>query len=131
MKAAPARVKRRPSTSAVVVPLQPNSSSATRWMACFVSGKPWPSRHEDKPCRVTPRARSRTAGGRSGYASAATQRERRRLMLAVDMRAPSVLVLGELIAAPFEGGAQAFLLPDLGEFDADVRLCRIERRHHV
>jgi hypothetical protein len=29
--------------------------------------------------------------------------------------------LRELIAAPFEGGAQTLLLSDLGEFDADVR----------
>src|SRR5258708_15642139 len=43
----------------------------------------------------------------------------------------SVLVLRELIAAPFEGGAQALLLPDLRELDADVRSCRIERRDHV
>jgi hypothetical protein len=43
----------------------------------------------------------------------------------------SVRVLRKLIAAPFEGGAQTFLLPDLREFDADVRLCRIERSHNV
>src|SRR5262245_48509915 len=45
--------------------------------------------------------------------------------------ATSVLVLRELIAPPFEGGAQTFLLADLAEFDADVRFCRIEWRHHV
>src|SRR4029077_15548126 len=45
--------------------------------------------------------------------------------------ASSVLVLCELIAAPFEGGAQTFLLSDLVEFDADVRFCRIEWSHHV
>src|SRR5215470_304237 len=88
MKAAPARLKRRPSTSAVVVPPQPRSSSSTRRMACFVSGKSCPSRDEDKACSVTPRARSRTSGGISEYASPATQCERRRLMLAVDMRPP-------------------------------------------
>src|SRR5262249_8848767 len=59
-----------------------------RRKAWIVSGKSRPSRHEDKPCSVTPQARSRTSAGRSEYASPATQRERRRLMLAVDMRSP-------------------------------------------
>src|SRR5215467_10550899 len=43
----------------------------------------------------------------------------------------SVRVLRKLIAAPFEGGAQTFLLSDFREFDADVRFCRIERSHYV
>src|SRR5262249_35912310 len=43
----------------------------------------------------------------------------------------SVGVLRKLIAAPFQRRAQAFLLSDLGEFDADLRSGRIERRHHV
>src|ERR1700686_4763723 len=47
------------------------------------------------------------------------------------LRSTSVLVLRELIAAPFQRGTQTFLLPDLGEFDADVGSCRIERSHDV
>src|ERR1700680_4587654 len=48
-----------------------------------------------------------------------------------ELRSTSVLVLRELIAAPFQRGTQTFLLPDLGEFDADVGSCRIERSHDV
>ena len=70
-KAAPALVKRSPEHKAVAA--VPGSSSRASVKASFVAGMFQASKAEDSACRITPLARSTTAGGRSSYFKSATK----------------------------------------------------------
>src|SRR5271155_1386102 len=77
--AAPALVSFAPLHRTVAAPPPPASSACISASACLLAGISWATSAEDNASRVTPLARSITAGGRSWYLRLATNAANSRL----------------------------------------------------